>query len=750
MKKTKTNLLNTRNKAKVHVDFWLRTVTAIAVLILAGCAAGERHFDEGQRLSAQGDQDNALRELNTALQLEPNNANYRLAVRAQTQKIVDGFVKAGDQQRDAGQFDAALASYQSANRVNPQNEFVLRKIAGLVSMQSAQKLTIEADRLLSARKIAEANTKVNTARAEDAQYPPAVALKRRIDGALADEERAKEVTAAEQSVMKKPITLQIRDANLRMVFESLSRIVGLNVILDRDVRTDLKTTIFVKDATVSDTIDLILLQNQLEKRVINGSTLFIYPGTVAKQKEYQELKIKVFELSNVDAKYVQSLLKTLVKIKDIVIDEKNNTVAIRDTAEAIAVAESLVAAHDIPDAEVMLEVEVLEVSRDRLSNIGVRWPDGISFSVPPGAAASGALTLGEFRNLKSGQLLVNPPLLSLGINAQLLDSDANLLASPRIRVRHREKAKILIGDRVPFVSGSNTIAAGANPIISSTVQYLDVGIKLEVEPNVYAENEVGIKINMEVSNIAKQIVNKNTGDILYQIGTRSASTSLRLKDGETQVLAGLLSDQERSSVAKVPGLGQTPVIGRLFSDANTNATKTEIVLSITPRIIRGRLSQASAGKEIWSGTDARVSNVPLRLESGTMRSESGAGSSANSAARALPHQSIPGAVIPGSLPPPPSAPTVRPSSSVSGAVPGVTAEQSMTAPAGIAEPIQEPAPVPAPTQSPRVPAQSGAGLPASEGQTQDFFSPQPPGYSPLPILAPGARTPGAGLGDQRF
>jgi general secretion pathway protein D len=643
-------------------------------LLVAGCAA-PRHFGEGRRLIEVGESEKGLQELREALRLEPNNAQYRLEFRSQQSKYLEILMNSGDEQRNAGQLDAAIETYNYVLGTDPQNEIARRKLAHTLTSKSVRALTAQAQSLFDAKKPDAAREKLQLALNDDANHAPALALLKKIDDQAVEASQVKQTALGAQSVMKRPVSLQFRDANVRMVFEAMARSVGLNVILDRDVRSDLKTTIYVKDASVEDTVDLILLQNQLEKRVLNGNTLFIYPATAIKQKEYQELKVRVFQLSNVDAKYIQTVLKTILKIKDTVIDEKTNTVVIRDTAEAIAVAEKLVSAHDVPDSEVMLEVEVLEISRDRISNIGLKWPDALSLSVPPGTAANGALTLGDLKALGRNQLLVGPAQLGLGINAKMIDSDANLLASPRIRVRHKEKARILIGDRVPFVSGSNTVPTGGSPIVSTTVQYLDVGIKLEVEPYVYSEDDVGIKINMEVSNIAKEIPNKNTGDVLYQIGTRSASTSLRLKDGETQVLAGLLSDQERSSADKVPGLGQTPLLGRLFSNNTGNTTKTEIVLSITPRIIRGKNPMAASLRDIWSGTDSQIREFPLRLDPiGIVRS-SASGDTGAAGSRIAPNSSS-RTPLPASPPAPPAlqAPAPAPlAPSVSGQATGAPA-----------------------------------------------------------------------------
>jgi len=180
-------------------------------------------------------------------------------------------------------------------------------------------------------------------------------------------------------------------------------------------------------------------------------------------------------------------------------------------------------------------------------------------------------------------------------------------------VKNKEKARIHIGDRVPVIT---TTAAATGGFVSESVNYLDVGLKLEVEPLIHLEDEVGIKVGLEVSNIAREIRSVGTNTLTYQIGTRNAATVLRLRDGETQILAGLISDEERKSASRVPGLGDLPIIGRLFSQTRDNIVKTEIVLLITPRVVRTlarpevRAVEFSAGTEASGGAGAFGSSVP--------------------------------------------------------------------------------------------------------------------------------------------
>jgi general secretion pathway protein D len=183
--------------------------------------------------------------------------------------------------------------------------------------------------------------------------------------------------------------------------------------------------------------------------------------------------------------------------------------------------------------------------------------------------------------------------------------DGNMLANPRIRVKNREKAKIHIGDKLPVFTTTST----ANVGVAASVAYLDVGLKLDVEPNVYLDDEVGIKVGLEVSSIVKEIAGPS-GSLAYQIGTRTAATMLRLKNGETQVLAGLISDEERSSANRLPGLGAVPVLGRLFSSQSDSKNKTEIILLITPHIVRNLSQPQSVGENVPAGSDNSVGFRP--------------------------------------------------------------------------------------------------------------------------------------------
>jgi general secretion pathway protein D len=307
-------------------------------------------------------------------------------------------------------------------------------------------------------------------------------------------------------------------------------------------------------------------------------------------------------------KQTANMIRQLVKTRDLFVDEKLNLLVIRDTPEAVRMAEKLIANQDLGEAEVMLEVEVLEVGYSKLQQLGIQWPGSLGVGLVGAAGVPGQLTGKEAANITNSLVRITVPDPLVQFNAKQQHGRTNVLANPRIRVKSKEKAHIHIGDKVPVV----TTTAGATGFVSESVTYLDVGLKLDVEPQVYLEDEVGIKVGLEVSNIASQI-KTSSGTTAYQIGTRNTTTTLRLKDGETQVLAGLINDEDRRSANRVPGLADMPGLGRLFSNNDDTVNKTEVVLLITPRVIRNIERPGVKLEQFNSGTEADVGGAPMGL-----------------------------------------------------------------------------------------------------------------------------------------
>lgn len=580
----------------------------LVVATVAGCAAQRLHSD-GMDLLEEGRVEDGLAKLEQASKAEPDNVPYRRDWLRNREQLTGRLLAAAGSERASGRREAAQAIYERILKIDPGNGRATLGLEELAADRRHDTLLEEARNLLKKDDTEAARALLKPLFLENPKHGQAILLQRQIDELAARKMLAEPALKAK---FKKPVTLQFRDANLKMVFEALSRTSGINVLLDKDVRPDLKTSIFVQDVSVEDAIDLILLQSQLEKKIVSDNTVFVYPNTPAKLKDYQDLKIRSFHLTNADPKQMLTMLKTLLKTRDVFVHEQTNSLVMRDTPEAIRLAEKMVADQDIAAPEVMLEVEVLEISRSRLSEIGIKFPSQLTLTAA-GASTDAGPTLEALKRINSNNILTSPA-TAVTLNLMLQDSDTNLLASPRIRARNREKAKIMIGDRVPVITNAVTPVTTGSPVITGSVQYLDVGLKLEVEPEIHLDNEVAIKISLEVSSIIKEVENKVSGTLSYQVGTRNASTVLRLRDGETQILAGLINDEDRNTANKVPGLGQLPVLGHLFSSHKDNGSKTEIVLSITPRLVGSNRLPDARMMEYWSGTESTLRSEPLVMK----------------------------------------------------------------------------------------------------------------------------------------
>lgn len=578
-----------------------RHLAAIALLAVGACATPYTVVDQAREYMHAGRGEEALTLLDNASREAPNDLALRSEYFRQRDLVLAQWLAQAEALRLAGRFEVAGEMYRRMLRHDPQN---VRARAGLaqieIDLRHRSQLG-DALKLINEGKFAEAQEALKPVLAENPQHREARRLQRMIE-----EKTAKPAIETPKLKPKtaKAISIELRDVSLSSVFDLISKTYGISFVFDKDIRGDQRVNFSVRDTTLEDIIKLLLAANQLEQKVINEATVLIFPNTAAKQREYQELVIKSFYLVNADVKQTANMLRSVIKTRDIFIDEKLNLLVIRDTPTAVRLAERLVAAQDLAEPEVMLEVEVLEVGSTKLQQLGLKFPDSIAWSLVGAAGIPGTIGLSEWLNRSSSlvQLTVTNPLFLLSLSQQ--DGTTTVLANPRIRVKNREKARIHIGDRVPVIT---TTAAATGGFISESVNYLDVGLKLEVEPQIYLEDEIGIKVGLEVSTITSQVKSTTSNTLAYQIGTRNANTTLRLRDGETQVLAGLISNEDRRSANRVPGLGELPVLGRLFSNQSDNATKTEIVLLITPRLVRtlarpdARTAEFAAGTEISTG-----------------------------------------------------------------------------------------------------------------------------------------------------
>lgn len=576
-----------------------RIAASLAALVLLGCATTSSELDQARLLNRQGQLEEAVKVLGAGLARTPQDGVLRAEWLRLRELWIASLLGQAEQAQQARRIDEAQALLAKVLALDAAHPRALAAQSSLGNVRRLDERVAEAEQRAARGEQAEAEAALRLVLVEEPMHSAA----RKALSKLRERQTTQIVQPSElKAALATPITLELRDTPLRNAFEVIARTAPLNFVFDRDVRADARITLTVRSSPVEDVIKLVLATQSLDRKLLNDNSMLIYPDTAAKQREYRDLTTRMFYLNNADAKQAQALLRSVGKIKEVHVDERLNMVAIRDSADAVRLAERLIASIDLAEPEVMLEVEVLEISQSKVRDLGIRFPAQAQVEAKAGG------TRLALNNLSASQLAVTIANPALRIGLQSDDTDVRLLANPRIRAKNREKAKVLIGEKLPVF----TTTAVQNAGVAASVSYLDIGLKLEVEPNIFLDDEVAIKVSLEVSS-ELQTVTGPDGSTAFRLGNRSAQTTLRLRDGETQVLAGLIEDRDRETFSKLPGLGDLPGIGRAFGNTAVKRDRSEIVLLITPRVLRN-LTPPQADSIIFaSGTEAVSGAAPLRL-----------------------------------------------------------------------------------------------------------------------------------------
>ena len=525
------------------------------------------HYAEGHRALVERRLVEALREFKQALGLDPSKQEHHEGM-AEVLRLKE----ARDQMEAAGKFvslgrpDEALAAYEQAVELDPTLTQALDAITQITKQQRADK-------------------------------------------SLAGSSQ--------------PITLRFQNAKLKEVFEILARTAGVNVIFDKEVRDD-PITIFVKELPFDEALNLILSTNNLLTQRIGSDTLLVMPNSKQKQAQYQDLLLRTFYLANAKAKDAVNLVRTMLDSKKIYVDEKINAIVVRDEPAKLQLAERMLFAIDRREPEIELDMEVLEVNRTKSLKYGLNFAKQAGLGLIPTGGGGGIstsptqFTFQELTSIGPGSYLFRLP-ASVLIDFFKQDSDAKTLASPKLRVINNKSASINIGDKQPILLSTTNVlpgqaATGAIPTTSTvtSIEFKDTGVKLTVEPTINLLDEVTMKLKIEVTRLGDQVTLQASPEIKqFKFGTRSAETTLSLKDDETVVLAGLIQDEERKSRSSVPLLGDIPLIGHLFTSTTEDVVQTEVVLTLTPRVVRSMGAPPIATRAMWSGTENAYATKPL-------------------------------------------------------------------------------------------------------------------------------------------
>jgi general secretion pathway protein D len=587
-------------------------VTILALTFLLGCATG-RDVRLADRFAAEGNWEGAMFLYQEMSKKDPKNLKIREKLNEAKTQAARQYYKKGRELLEARKIPEALDAFKRALSLDPSKQEHQAGLNEALRFKDAEDLYEAALRLMRAERFSEAQEMLEKA----LELDPALVAAQEAIKELNEKQLLARGTETELTLKStQPITLKFQNAKLNEVFEFLSKTSGINILFDKDVRPDSVTvTIFVKNVSFKEALNLIMTTNNLFMKKISDDTILIIPKTKQKVDQYQDLVIRTFYLSNTKADDMVNLLRTMLETRRVFVNKELNAVIMRDTPEKIKLAEKILEANDRIVAEVMFEVEALEIAESDQLKYGWNFSSNQIVISPGVSGADQPQQVISLETLRSNNYTYFFTIPSVIIDFLKTEGQAKVMMNPRLRVLDNKQAKINLGDKVPILLSSTTTAAasvGQVPTTSTAtnVEFKDVGIKLTLKPKVDLGNTVTLEVNLEIATLGEQ-VDLGFGVKQFRFGNRTAETVLNVKNGETVVIAGLIRDDERRQVNKVPGLGDIPFLGQFFRDTGKTTEKNDFVLTIKPTVVRGLQTPDKDIQYFWSGTEDTYSTKPL-------------------------------------------------------------------------------------------------------------------------------------------
>ena len=545
------NNLAGRSRRRAWARLWCALAAGAAVAALSACATTGGKLEAGRQAERLEDWDRAVVEYSAATKANPQDRETRLALERAKLRATQAHVARGRRFASAGKLDEALIEYQIASQLSPASTEIdeaLRNLRGAL------------------------RTRVAVTTDGKTQLQSLI-------------ERTRDLAPAGLDLpadAKLPDSLVFRDASSRDVFTALARFAGVSVVFDPAFR-DAPLTIDFRNSTLEQALAAVSASTRNFYRITAPRTLTIVPDTPAKRREYEEEVVRTFYLSNADLKETIDLLRIVIDARKISSVAGTNAIALKDSPERVAAAGRLIAAIDKARPEVMIEVDVLEVDRGRLKEFGLQ------IASPGSAGIDGAisinqqnLTLRDLQTLTSADVFLTT-FPALFYRLLKTDDSARMLANPQLRTVEGTAAQARFGERVPVPNTTfQPIATGGvnqQPITSYT--YENIGVNIDITPRTHHNDEVSLALKVEVSAISGE----GFGG-LPTFSSRSVNTIIRLRDGETSVLAGLIREEERTTMSGIPGLSDIPLIGRLFAHNTSERKESDVIITLTPHIVR--------------------------------------------------------------------------------------------------------------------------------------------------------------------
>ena len=532
-------------------------------------------YDKGSDAEARQNYEQAYDYYKQAYALKAKDLKYRASYERARFLAAASHVHRGQILRDAGKLDESVAEFQKAIEIDPSS-FIAQQ-----ELRRTQQMVREAQN------------------PQPQASAGASALRRRLDSAQGPVELT--------PISNVPITLKLTE-DTKVIYETIGKLAGINVLFDPDY-TSRRVRIELNGVTLEDALEVVSFETKTFWRPVTPNTIFVAQDNPAKRKELEQNVIKTFYLSNLsqptELQDVVNAMRTILEVSRIQQLPSQGAIVVRGTPDQMALAQKLVDDLDKAKPEVLVEVAVMQVSRDKMRNLGISPPTsatvqlqpnintnttntntGTGTTTPTSNTSSNGINLNRLANLDATDFQVTIPPATA--TALLSDTNTKLIQNPQIRALDGQKATLKIGDRVPVATGSfqpGIGGVGVNPLVNTQFQYLDVGVNIDITPRVHAGREVTLKMSLDISAVTSRV---NIGGIDQPvIGQRKIEHEIRLKDGEVNLLGGILEDQQTKSLSGIPGLASIPILKYLFSQTNTEHRENEIVFVLIPHIIRG-------------------------------------------------------------------------------------------------------------------------------------------------------------------
>ena len=549
-------------------------------------------YEKGKDAEARQNYEAAYQFYKQAFDLKPKDLRYRTSFERMRSKAAQTIVHHGVVLREQGKMQEALAEFQKAAQIDP-------------SLFAAQQELKRTQQMI--------NDAVNPP--PQAAGPPS-GLEKKI------REAGGPIELAPISVV--PITVKLTEDS-KVIYQTVGQLAGINVLFDPDY-TSRRIRVELNGVTLEEALQITALESKTFWRPVTGNTIFVAQDNPAKRKELEQSVLKTFYLSNIsqptELQDVVNAIRAVLDVQRVQQLLSQNALVVRGTPDQIALAEKLVDDLDRARPEVVVDIAVLQVSKDRSRTLGLNPPSSATVAlqsninntttttttstngtITPTTTGSNntGLNLNTLGNLNATDFQVTIP--SANLSAVMGDSDTKMLQNPQVRALDNQKATLKIGERVPVATGSfqpGIGGVGINPLVNTQFQYLDVGVNIDVTPHVHADREVTLKITMEISSVVGQ---SSIGGISQPIiGQKKIEHEIRLRDGESSLIGGIMDDSQTRSLSGIPGLAQIPIIKYLFGQTTQDHSSDETVFAITPHIIRGTVVSELNQRAIEIGT----------------------------------------------------------------------------------------------------------------------------------------------------